>query len=108
MPETVALEPAPIRLDSDRVFRIGDTRVTLDTLVAAFEEGCSAEGIAEQYPSLRLADIYAAIAYYLNHRDDVDAYLHRRRTDATSVRVENERRFDPVGIRARLLSRQEQ
>ena len=45
---TIATEPIPLRMDSDGVVRVGKTRVTLDTVVAAFVEGATAEEIAQQ------------------------------------------------------------
>lgn len=98
-------EPTPLQIDRDEVIRVGGTRVTLDTVVTAFLEGASAEEIAQQYPSVDLADIYGTIAYYLNHRADVEAYLRQRRERAEVVRRENESRHDPAGVRARLLAR---
>jgi uncharacterized protein (DUF433 family) len=62
---TIEPEPALLVLDADGVARIGATRVTLDTLVAAFEEGATAEEIVRQYPSLQLADVCSVIGYYL-------------------------------------------
>jgi len=97
--------PIPLVSDSDGVLRVGTSRVTLDTLVAAFREGLTAEGIVEQYPSLELGDVYSVIGYYLHHQDEVDAYLRERQRLAGEVRRENEAQFDPTGIRARLLSR---
>ena len=38
----------------------------------------TAEAIVEQYPVLRLADVYAVIAYYLHHIDEVTSYLEDR------------------------------
>ena len=46
----VVADPAPFDTDADGVVRVGGTRVTLDTLVAAFHEGASPETIADQYP----------------------------------------------------------
>lgn len=106
MSTILASEPLPLTADADGVIRIAQTRVTLDTVVAAFQDGSSAEEIAEQYPSLQLGDVYVAIGYYLRHRSAVDAYLADRERQAASVRQENERRFDPVGVRARLIARQ--
>jgi uncharacterized protein (DUF433 family) len=98
-------EPVPLSTDADGVVRVGGTRVTLDTLVAAFREGATAEAIAEQYPSLQLGQIYTVLGYYLCHQNEVDAYLQRRRQEAAQVRQENETRFPPLGIRERLLAR---
>jgi uncharacterized protein (DUF433 family) len=99
-------EPLPLVADADGVVRVGKTRVTLDTIVAAFQDGLTAEEIAQQYPSLRLGEVYAVIGYYLCHQADVDAYLAAREGRANEVREENERRFNPVGVRSRLLARQ--
>ena len=101
-------EPIPLQPDPDGVMRIGGTRITLDTVVAAFREGLTPESIVEQYPSLRLPDIYSVIGYYLNHADEVNAYLVERRQLADDVRRENEGRFDPSGTRDRLLARRHQ
>src|SRR5438105_12510053 len=101
----VVSEPMPFVTDADGVVRVGGTRVSLDTLVTAFREGATAETITDQYPSLRLGDIYTVIGYYLRHQTEVDAYLEQRRQQAAQVRQENEARFNPVGIRDRLLAR---
>jgi uncharacterized protein (DUF433 family) len=85
----------PIETDADGVIRIAGTRVTLDTLVAAFNEGATAEEIVQQYPSLKLGDVYAVIGYYLHNHAEVEQYLERRREEALRVRAENEARFDP-------------
>jgi hypothetical protein len=54
---------------------------------------------------LELGDVYAVIGYYLHNRADVEQYLERRLEEASRVRRENEARFDPKGIRERLLAR---
>jgi uncharacterized protein (DUF433 family) len=102
---TVTPELVPLVADRDGVMRVGGTRVTLDTIVAAFREGATAEEITQQYPSLRLADVYAVIGYYLRHQSEVDHYLRERRQQAIEVRRSNEARFDPAGVRDRLLAR---
>ena len=51
----IAAEPIPLEADGEGVVRVGGTRVTLDTVVAAFNEGATAEEIVYQYPSLDLA-----------------------------------------------------
>lgn len=98
-------EPVPLAGDVEGVARVGGTRVTLDTLVAAFEQGATAEEIAQQYPSLGLADVYAVISYYLRRRDEVRAYLAAREQRAGAVQAENQAHFAPEGLRDRLLAR---
>jgi uncharacterized protein (DUF433 family) len=95
----------PMHIDEDGAIRVGGTRVTLDSIVAAFEEGATAEEIVQQYSSLRLADVYAVIGYYLRRRSEVEEYLSQRRQQSAEIRRQNEAQFDPRGVRDRLLSR---
>ena len=94
----------PMKIDNDGVIRVGDTRVRLDTVIYAFNEGYIAEEIVSQYPVLKLADVYAVIAYYLNHRAAVDAYLKRRSEIAVSIRAEIEAKPEYKVLRERLLA----
>lgn len=98
--------PIPLKTDSEGVARVGNTRVTLDTVIAAFKEGATAEEIVSQYPSLLLGDVYAVIGYYLQHQVEVEAYLNQWQQIANEIRLQNEARFNQQGIRARLLARQ--
>lgn len=98
-------EVMPIEADADGVMRVSNTRVTLDTVVAAFKEGATPEEIAQQYPSLPLADVYAVVSYYLRRSSDVEVYLARRREQAERTRREHESRHDPIGMRDRLMAR---
>lgn len=104
----VAALRVPLRADADGVIRVGSTRVTLDTVVTAFREGLTVEEIVSQYPSLRLADVYQVIGYFLDHEAEVDAYVQARQQQAAEIRRENENRFDPAGLRDRLLARRRQ
>ena len=56
-------------------YRISGTRVSLDSIVYAFLEGLSPESIVDDFPVLSLEEVYGAIAYYLGHRQEVDAHL---------------------------------
>ena|SRR5215510_7259512 len=96
---------APLASDSNGVIKIAGSRVTLDTVIGAFIRGATAEEIAQQYPSISLADVYATISYYLQHREEVEKYLEKRRKHSRAVREQNQKRFDQSGIRARLLAR---
>jgi uncharacterized protein (DUF433 family) len=98
-------EPVPIHINAHGVALIANTRVTLDTVVIAFRQGATAEEIAQRFPSLTLSDVYSVIAYYLRSQAEVDAYVDERLRKADAVRQEYEARFDPTGIRERLLAR---
>jgi uncharacterized protein (DUF433 family) len=99
-------EPLPLHTDRDGTIRVGQTRVPLETVVHAFNEGASAEEIAYRYSTLELADIYATITYYLRHRNSVDEYLRDQEARAKEVRRKIEA-HQPArqGLRERLLSR---
>ena len=101
----VNAEPVPLVSDAFGVVRVKNTRVPLDTIVGAFDDGATAEEIVQQYPTLRLDDVYAVLTYYLRHREEVAQYLRERELRAGEIRRENERRFDPIGVRERLLAR---
>lgn len=105
MSQPLTIDPLPVQMDKEGVLRVGGTRVTLDTVVCAFKSGLTAETIADQYSSLDLADVYGAISYYLRHRAEVDRYLEQREREAQEIRREIEARFDPNGVRERLLAR---
>lgn len=104
----VAPNPVPLSTDADGVVRVANTRVTLDTIVYAFQDGATADDIAAQFPPLTLRDVYAVITYYLHNREEVDQYLAEAEAHARQVRQENEARFNPEGIKARLLARKAQ
>lgn len=105
---TLSAIAQPLRIDGDGVVRVGNTRVTLDTVVAAFHEGASPEGIISHFPTLTLADVYAAISFYLQNRTSVDAYLEEREREAEALRREIESTSPQTGLRERLLARRAQ
>jgi uncharacterized protein (DUF433 family) len=79
LPEVAMSEPKNyVRVDENGVFRVGTTRVMLDSVVAAFEQGHSPETIRQQYPALGLEEVYGAITYYLAHHQEVTEYLQRQ------------------------------
>lgn len=102
-----ATEAIPLVTGTDGVMRVRDTRVTLDSVVAAFAEGATAEEIAQQYPSASLADVYQVIGYYLRHSGELEAYFEKRQRTIEDTRRTNESRWPPEGIRDRLLARRQ-
>jgi uncharacterized protein (DUF433 family) len=106
---TVQALPVPLRTDEHGAVRVGDSQVLLDVLIREFENGADPESIVSAYSTLRLADVYVVIAYYLRHREEVDDYLRTRQAEAEKLRQEIEakqpRRDD---FRAKLLARRAQ
>ncbi|MDQ7027298.1 MAG: DUF433 domain-containing protein [Anaerolineae bacterium] len=99
-------ETAPLRTSPDGVVYIGQTRIPLETVVSAFNEGVSSEEIAMQYPALSLSHIYQTIGYYLAHREEIDAYISEAVIHSEQVYTENQARFNTSQLRERLLQRQ--
>lgn len=105
MAEALTTEEIPLQTGADGVIRVRGTRVTLDTIVAAFADGATPEEIAQQYPSASLPDIYQVIGYYLRHATELDSYFAGRQAAAGQTGHENESKWPPDGIRQRLLAR---
>jgi len=59
----------------DGGYWVAGTRVSLDSVAYTFLEGLSPESIVDSYETLTLEQVYGAIAYYLGHRAEIDAYL---------------------------------
>ena len=97
-------EPPPLRVDEGGAVRVGKSRVSLDLIVEQYENGMTAEDMARAYDTLALADVYAAIAYYLRRRDEVRAYLKRREEEAGAMRAKIEAEHPRVS-REELLAR---
>ncbi len=76
----------PIRFNSESVALVGSTRVLLSSVIWAFQQGETPEQIVDSFDTLSLADVYAVIAYYLNHREQVDTYLAEEEAEAAALR----------------------
>lgn len=103
---TVSISTSEFRynLTAAGVMRVGSTRVSIDSVIHAFKQGYSPEEIALDFDSLTLGEVYSAINYYLQHKDEVEKYLAERASQEEQLRSEVETRFDPKVVRDRLLS----
>ncbi|WP_193197486.1 DUF433 domain-containing protein [Nostoc sp. MG11] len=105
---TLEREMPPLREDAKGAIRVGNSRVLLELVIRAFQDGASPESIVQRYSTLPLSDVYTTIGYYLRHQDAVETYLNHREQLAESVHqrlssVQPDLRL----IRSRLLSRQQ-
>src|SRR5262245_3856403 len=75
-------DTVPLTQTEDGIVRVIGSRVTLDTLVARFEQGNTFADIHEGFPTLSLAQIKAVIAWYLDNRADVQEYIDERYAEA--------------------------
>jgi uncharacterized protein (DUF433 family) len=74
-------------------YYVAGTRISLDSVVCAFRSGDSPEQILKSYPLLgSLARVYGAIAHYLDHKPEIDAYLEKseREFEAGSIPLSEE------------------
>lgn len=97
--------PVPLREDAAGVVRVGRTRVALETVLWAWRDGATPEGIAESYPAIPLADVYAAVAYALARPDEATAYLLRADSEERSVLHGFDGAFPQRGLREPLIER---
>jgi uncharacterized protein (DUF433 family) len=103
----IVVDPVPLTADKDGILRIGGTRVSLDTVIACYEQGDSPADIVEGFPSLSLADVYAVITYYLRHQDEVDRYIAQNEHLAEEERRIVEAQFGKQPTRAELEARRQ-
>lgn len=81
----------PLREDPPGVLRVGQSRVLLELVIRAFQQGESPEGIAHAYDTLDVRDVYAVVSYYMANPAPIDEYLREcdARADATRRMIES-------------------
>ena len=100
-----SLPPVPLRQDEQGVIRVAASRVTLESVVALFDRGATAEEIAQTFPTLALSDVDSVLSYVIARRRDVDSYLSRRDLQERQARDASEKRSPSDDLRARLMAR---
>lgn len=104
----VQIEAPPLTEDATGALRVGNSRVLLELVVRAFQDGATPETILQRYSTLALSDVYAVLAYYLRHPSELEEYLARREQKAEEVRQRIESlQADLSDIRARLLTQRQ-
>lgn len=105
MLEFPAAVDVPLRADEYGTIRVGGTRVTLESVIADFHRGATPEEIVHDFPTLKVADVYHVIGYYVAHRAEVDAYVQRQHDESERIRREWEAEHPPTLTKADLLAR---
>lgn len=101
----VQTEAPPLGEDATGALRVGNSRALLEIVVRAFQDGATPETIVQRHSTLALPDVYAVLAYYLPHPNEVEDYLTRREQKAEEVRQRIESQRGGLSeIRARLLT----
>jgi uncharacterized protein (DUF433 family) len=81
----------------DGGYWISGTRVSLDSVAIAFQQGFSPEAIARDcFPTLTLEQVYGAITYYLAHRAEIDSYLERSDAEYETLRQQTHAAARPL------------
>ncbi len=92
-----------VTADENGVRRVSGTPISIESVVIGFQKGESAEEIQRNFPSLSLEQVYGTIAHYLAHRDDVDTYLARQKSQWNQARAKTERKPSAALTRLRKL-----
>ena len=102
-------QAVPLTQTDEETIRVTGSRVSLDSIIYHYKLGATAEQIAYKFQGLRLADIHAAIAYYLGHREEIEAYLRRQEAkgDALQHQLESDPNYqaEKAAMCERLLAR---
>ena len=78
----------------DGGYWIAGKRISLASVVYEFRDGAAPESILRSFPLLTLEEIYGAIAFYLSHQEQIDAYLRDGEIEYEKQR-QLERESDP-------------
>ncbi len=87
-------------------YYLAGSRVSLVSVVECFNEGLSPEAIAGEFETLTLAQVFGAIAYYLENQSAIDDYRARQKLRSEAMRRDAEPL--PAGLRRRLEAGREQ
>jgi uncharacterized protein (DUF433 family) len=93
-----------VRQCVDGTWRVGDSDISIDSVVVAYQQGHSPESIQQFYPALTLEDVYGAITYYLGNQTDVHEYLLRQDARWEEVRKKIDATPNPVVARLRAIA----
>lgn len=86
--------------------RIHGTRITVNQIAVMYKRGYSAEDIANEYPHLTMAQVYAALAHYHANREEIEADLsvEEQELGAESASSNNHGRLEALRELQRRLS----
>jgi len=70
--------------------RISGTRIRVQDIAIWTEQGMSADEIVTDFPHLTLAGVYSALAYYHDHRDEIEQQIREAEERATALMSEGD------------------
>ncbi|HWE49260.1 MAG TPA: hypothetical protein VG273_05705 [Bryobacteraceae bacterium] len=88
--------------ERDGGYYIAGSRISLDSIVHAFQDGESPDAILRSFPMAGpLVRIYGAITFYLENKDKVEKYLRDQEQRWEALRRERPKSDDPLTNRLR-------
>src|SRR5439155_24175217 len=90
-----------IEIDDRGVAKVIGSRSKVKQIVIDQRGGYSPEQIHEAYPHLSMAQIHGALAYYYDHKDEIDAQMEERRRDGEEMRATNPSRLTRAELEGR-------
>jgi uncharacterized protein (DUF433 family) len=93
--------------ERDGTYYIRGHRIPLRSLIRLWQDGTDPESIQRDFDSLTLTEVYGAITFYLEHREDLDvqfaqqwaeeqALVDRARANPSPFMQELQRRFAAI------------
>jgi uncharacterized protein (DUF433 family) len=67
--------------------RIAGTRICVSDIVIWTEQGKSPDEIVSEYPHLTLADVYATLSFYHDHRAEIDRQIEESEAFAAALKA---------------------
>src|SRR5258707_5597999 len=84
--------------------RIDGTCITINQIAALYRQGLDAEEIADRYPNVNLAQVYAALSCYLANKAEIDADLEAKKRDVVGPEGNSKSRLEALKELQRSLS----
>ncbi len=102
-------EQLPYEMDEEnKIAYMRGTRVPIDSVFCAFNQGHTPEEIVQQFPTLKLGEVYEIVGMYIKHRDEFDDYLEARQKQKEEIQEQNVKKFNQTEIRERILARHQE
>ncbi|MGH2609101.1 MAG: hypothetical protein ACRDHF_08425 [Tepidiformaceae bacterium] len=99
----IAADPAPLEVRPDGRVVSSGSGVQFEYFITWYLRGDTPEQLMSALPTLSLGETHRLIAYYHQHKDEVDAWLAELDREEEEVIREWDARYPPdPGLRARL------
>ncbi len=89
MSVAVPIEPIAVPLvpHANGTLFVRDSGIPLERIIESYNAGSTPADIVDMFDTLRLADVFAVISYYLDHQEEVDTYLRIQEAEADKVQA---------------------